>query len=269
MPKKNPYIPEFFVSADEEKKIQEQVRNAEQKAMQEKVENISQKYNYSYVGMEEVIKNPDEYIIPELQNACKKLWEMNIFTFMCSNRNDGGYSYIILEKLSDENQEIFNNLSKKYPKNFIFDHYRNAYRIDCFTEKMSEKGIAKKFDFFIKDFKPQDVQDKFYITKEEFLISCGCFKEIPNPNYVENVGPMPTTLSLKDLDAWFAKADQPKTIKVFDESKVVKPIEQYLKEKGVKTYDPETQRIYVSEFFLNRHLDYVAKTKAAETNATI
>ena len=69
---------------------------------------------------------------------------------------------------------------------------------------------------------------------------------------------------LKALDEWFEKINQPKTLKIFDETKVVKPIEEYLKEKHITTYDPKTQRIYQSEFFLNKHQDYIEKHSEVE-----
>ncbi len=227
------------------------------------------KYQYTYVDMEEVINNPNEYIIPELLAACKKLWTMNIFTFMCSNRNDGGHSYILLEKLSDENQAIFDKLRKQHPENFIFNQYRKCFGIDFKTENMSEQEIAEMFDKAISYFKPQDVQKPFYITREEFLLDCGCYREIPNPKYVENPGPMPTELDLEALDEWIAKMNQPKTVKVFDEEKVIKPMDEYLKEKDIITYDPKTQRIYQSKFFFQKHLDFVEKLAYTEEERSL
>lgn len=222
------------------------------------------KYNYTYVNMEEVMRNPDEYIIPELQEACKKLWSMNIFTFMCSNRNDFGHSYIFLEKLSTENQSIFDKLRKEYPENYIYDQYRKCFGIDFNTEDLSEQKIAEKFEKAISYFKHQDIQKPFFITREQFLLECGCYSEVPNPKYVEEPGPMPTGTDLKAIDEWFDKINQPKMIKEFDESKVVKPMDEYLKEKGVTTYDPKTQRIYKSKFFLNRHLEFIKSTSCGK-----
>lgn len=247
----------------DENEIVKKVRD-EEKTLQEMKIGKPTQYQYSYVDMEEVIKNPDEYIIPELQASCKKLWSMNIFTFMCSNRNDGGHSYILLEKLSDENQTIFDELRKKYPKNFIFSQYRKCFGIDFETENLSVKEISKKFEKAISCFKEQDIQKPFYITKEQFLLDCGCYREVPNPKFVENPGPMPMGTDLKALDEWFEKINQPKTLKIFDETKVVKPIEEYLKEKHITTYDPKTQRIYQSEFFLNKHQDYIEKHSEVE-----
>ena len=263
MPKQNPYKNPIIL-AGEEDKIMKKVRDQEEKTQQDMKIGEPTQYHYSYVGMEEVMRNPDEYIIPELQTACKKLWSMNIFTFMCSDRNDGGHSYILLEKLSDENQAIFDEIRKEHPKNFIFSQYRNCYGIDFNTENLSEQEISEKFEKAISCFKQQDIQKPFYITREQFLLDCGCYSEVPNPKFVEDPGPMPIGTDLKALDEWFAKVDQPKMLKVFDETKVVKPIEEYLKEKNITTYDPKTQRIYQSEFFLKRHLDYVEKSSHSE-----
>ncbi len=263
MPKQNPYKKPIILVGEEDK-ILKKVKDAEEKAMQKKPADLSTKYHYSYVGMEEVLQNPEEYIIPELQAACKKLWSMNIFTFMCSDRNDGGHSYILLEKLSDENQAIFDEIRKEHPQNFIFSQYRNCFGIDFKTENLPEQDIAEMFEKAISYFKPQDVQSPFYITREQFLINCGCYSEVPNPKYVKNPGPMPIGTDLKALDEWFAKVDQPKMLKIFDEAKVAKPMEAYLKEKGITTYDPKTERIYASEFFFQRHLDFVERSADAE-----
>lgn len=204
------------------------------------------KYQYTSLDVELVMKDPDEYIIPELQSACKKLWAMNIFTVMCSNREDGGHSYIWTSILSEENQAIFDKLKRRHHE---FSGRKNATcKIDFFTEGLSEEAIENMFDNVISRFKPQDVQKDYYQTIEEFLIDCGCYREIPNPNKTAN---------------------QPKFIKVYDATKVKKPIAEYLKEKRIETYDPETQRIYRSEFFYKRHLDFVANSKQSEEEKTI
>jgi hypothetical protein len=178
---------------------------------------------------------------------------------MCSNRCDGGDSFILLEPLSDENQAIFNKLMKEHPENFIYDKVREKLRIQFYTENLSEQKIAEMFDKAISYFKSQDVPKGFYLTKEQFLINCGCYKEVPNPKYVKNPGPFPASSNLKVQDKYFEKCNQPKMLKIFDETKVTKPFDAYLKENGITTYDPESQKIYRSEFCLKRHLDYVKK----------
>lgn len=201
-----------------------------------KQEIVDTKYQYTSLDVELVMDNPEEYIIPELLPACKNLWAMNIFTKMCSNRDENGHSYIWTTILSEENQTIFDKLKKEYPE--FVGKQDSVCKIDFLTEDLSETEIKKLFNKIISCFKPQDVQKDFYVTAEQFLIDCGCYREIKNPR--KEIG-------------------QPKLLKVFDKKKVKKPIEEYLKEKGVTTYDPETQRIYQSEFFLKRHLDFVEK----------
>ena len=71
----------------------------------------STRYQYSYIELEDVISNPDEYIIPECQPACRAAWNKNIETFMVSNYDDENL-YVLFANLSFENQEIFKKLIK-------------------------------------------------------------------------------------------------------------------------------------------------------------
>ena len=88
----------------------------------------NKRYNYTEVSMETVESDIDEYIIPELQEACKILWSKNIFTFMCSNREDQNMAYILYLTLSDENNKILESLKKKYPNNFTYSEFRGCNR---------------------------------------------------------------------------------------------------------------------------------------------
>ncbi len=217
------------------------------------------KYQYSYVSMPEVESNIDEYIIPELQEACKSLWERNVFTFMCSNRNDGGSAYIILESLSPENKEIFEQLKQDHPEYFIFDNYRHADRIQIpDVTKMSEEEISTAFVKLTRHFVSQDVQPRFYLTPEDYLIDCGCYDEIPNPEYKGDPGPMPTTSSLKELDEYFAKCNIPQTIKVFNKGKMTKSFKEYVIEnQDENRTDFTTGKVYESPYFLKKHFEFI------------
>lgn len=229
-------------------------------------EKADTKYNHSNVYIIDVINNIDEYIIPELQEACKLLWYKNIFTFMCSNREDGGSAYIILGSLSDENTEIFKQIMKKYPENFTIDEWRHNYfrlQIPDVT-KMSEKEISSAFVRLASNLVLQDIQNVYYINSEDYLIKCGCYDEVPNPDYVEVTEPMPTTASLEVLDEWFAKINCPKTIKVFDKNKMTKSFREYVSENGDENRtDFELKRVYEHPYFLKKHLEYV-KAKEIE-----
>lgn len=257
MPKQNPYKnPEISGNGVvETKKKEEPVKSGS-----------SKDYHYSYVDMEEVMARPEEYIIPELQEACKELWAKNIFTNMVSDRDNTGDTYIVLETLSEENQAVFDELAEHFPDNFKLAPYRKRLQIRFHTEAMTQEEIASKFKKAISLFVPQDVQDDFYRTREEFLLECGCFKMIPNPEYDANVDPMQMLFN-GDLAGYDLQRKKTiKLIEAFDETKVEKPLEEYVKEKGLtRLYDPGTKRIYNSEFFLNRHKEYV-KSQSEETH---
>ena len=70
------------------------------------------KYNYTYVPLEYVIKEPYEYIIPECIDACKAFWDKNIETFMVSNYDDN-YLYVLIMNISKENEEIIKKLMER------------------------------------------------------------------------------------------------------------------------------------------------------------
>ncbi len=196
---------------------------------------VDTKYNYTHIDIGIVMSNPDEYIIPELKEACKKLWNKNIFTFMCSNRQDAGCSWIETFPLSKENNEVFKELKKRYPKNI--KKIRGDYvRIDFDTSKMGEDEISKLFVGIVEQFKQQDIQKQFYDTPEGFLIGCGCFKEIIDKG---------------------EKLKKGNTKIVFDATKMTKTLEEYAEEKNA-VYDPKLKRIYSGEFY-KRHLDYISK----------
>lgn len=237
---------------------------------------FDRRYQYSAVPMPVVEANIEEYVIPELQEACKSLWAKNIFTFMCSNRNDGGSAYIILEDLSDENKAIWNKLQEKYPENFRYNVVRkaNSIRIDD-VSAMSEEEISNEFMKLCEDFILQDVQSNCYKTAEDYLVYCGCYDETPNPKYK-----MPTSdsgilgdIDINDLEAvrkaimeYDAIHDIRKTIKTFNKNKMTKSFEDYVRDNGDEDkLDRATGNVYKSTYFLKKHLDYVKSQKQEKT----
>lgn len=85
------------------------------------------RYQHPYVELEQVMANPDEYIIPACQPACRALWDKNIETFMVSN-NDDKDLYVLLANVSRENIAILNELAQHDPR-YYFDGYRNTFGI--------------------------------------------------------------------------------------------------------------------------------------------
>lgn len=122
------------------------------------------RYQYPYVELEEVMKNPTEYIIPQCLSACKSLWSKNIETFMVSN-NDDKDLYVLLTGLSDENMAVFREMQKQDPR-FIFDSYRNTIGI---AVKGTDERAMMELEGLTEVFRIQDT--KRFQTTDEFLES--------------------------------------------------------------------------------------------------
>ena len=142
-------------------------------------------YQYSAVDMNFVYANPEEFIIPENLEACKLLWSKNIFTVMCNNY-DNDNSWITISKLDESNQKLFEELCKSNPENFGYTWGGVGIRVPVKPEPGAD--IFSAFQPLIEMFSYQDVQKDGYMTKEDFLnYECGCYKLIPNPDFIPNI----------------------------------------------------------------------------------
>lgn len=53
-----------------------------------KKDNSKKDFDYPGLSIDKIVANPDEYIVPECIEACKKFLDLNIFTVSCSNRRE-------------------------------------------------------------------------------------------------------------------------------------------------------------------------------------
>lgn len=128
------------------------------------VETKSTRYQYSYVDMETVIANTDEYIIPACQPACKSLWNKNIETFMVSN-NDDNYLYVLLGALDDNNRNIIEE-AMKTDSRFFYSDYRHTFGIKV-AGNMENIDAIKELEELTEVF---TIQDTFrFKNPDEFL----------------------------------------------------------------------------------------------------
>lgn len=192
-------------------------------------------YQYTHVGVDKVAANKDEYIIPELQEACMELWARNLFTFMCSNLENGEDKYILVGKLSEENTAVFQQLMETDPEHYKYMEYYNRYEI---TNYGSSEEALKKIIELIKPFKMQDVLEG-YQSVEAFLV------------YNFGIG----------------KYDEETLCPIFDETKMTKTVEEYLEEAGVlHLYDSERGIVYDSEFYRDAHFRYLEYVREGNPN---
>lgn len=122
------------------------------------------RYQYPYVEFEDVMANPEEYIIPQCLPACRALWDKNIETFMVSN-NDDEDLYVLLTHVSDENMAIFNQMKQQDPR-FVFDGYRNTIGI---AVKGNNDSSMHELQGLTEVFRIQDTLR--FQTAEDFLES--------------------------------------------------------------------------------------------------
>ena len=212
------------------------------------------------VPMEVVEKNPQRFIIQECIPACQELWRKNIYTFMASNYLDTSECWIEVDEdaLSDENREVYDALEGEDIIKFSF----HSGCLNFGVRHIGKLGQERLLELDQK-FKMQDVQQHLaYITLEEFLIRCGCFDEIPNPDYVPMSDPLDMDLPIDEVASYYFRYNEwchsiksQKTIKIFSKDKVIKPIEEYL---NGTDFIYEDGRVYLGEYHYQKHLNYIA-----------
>lgn len=226
-------------------------------------------YQYSAVDMKFVMENPEEYVIPEVLEACKLLWSKNIFTVMCNNyEND--HSWITINTLSEENQKIFDSFVG------VDERFGTTWGGIGFKIPIKPEVGVSTYDAFkevIDLFSVQDVQKDGYMDVETFMtFYTDCYKMISNPEYVYSEAPKREDFLdesaffeslLKHMDA----NSVPKTIRKFDETKMVKSLDDYINESKFKDfYDADEGKIFYNEIYYNAHMSYKKNIKTSKLN---
>ncbi len=210
---------------------------------------------------QEVVEaNPRRFIIEECIPACQELWSKNIYTFMVSDHLNEGQCWIeiIADGLSDENKKIFESLSGDDVIKFSY----HKGTINFGVKLVGSEGQARLLEL-AKQFKMQDVpKNQAYISLQDFLINyCGCYDEIPNPDYVEMkpVWEMELTVEqmveyMQKYDKWQDSPASQETLRQFNPNKLTKPVTEVAEEKGMII---DGDRVYLSEFHYKKHQNYL------------
>ena len=233
-------------------------------------------YKYSVIDIEYVMRDIDEYIIPENQAACKLLWSKNIFTIMSNNyeneHGDCDFSWIALGDLSEENQELFDRLvAEKDPRVAIF---RTKKIIKLPTEPRKGVDTFEAFKKIIDMFSYQDVQKQGYMTIEEFMIRyTDCRKTEINPEHLKAIKPNFADYN-GDVEAYARAFDDyvryesmPSEIVSFDETKMTKSYQEYVDETMFAgLFDPDLNRVYLNKMYYDAHMKYKREFGQQKTN---
>lgn len=221
-------------------------------------------YQYSTMDMKVVMNEPEEFIIPENLEACKLLWSKNIFTKM-NNNYDNDYSWITINTFSSENQELFNSLCLT-DRRYGLTYGGVGFKVPIVPGPGNDTFEA--FKELIELFPMQDVQKDGYMTVEEFMIYyTDCYKMEYTPEYKEITAKMMSPdgdvlIYNKELEQYMSYNGIRRRIRVFDSSKLTKPIEDYIAESiFADYYDPEEQKVYYNEMYFQAHMRYKEHVK--------
>lgn len=221
---------------------------------------LNDEFNETMHSLMEVVESePKRFIIEECIPACKELWSKNIYTFMVSDHLNEGNCWIeiVADNLSDENKAIFTQLEGE-------DVIKFSYHGGCVN--FGVKGVGgraqRRLLELAQKFEMQDVPyGEAYITVDEYLIGCGCYEEVCNPDYVAMKSPLEMELPVEQrvdyilqYDDWKNSDRSKKTLKVFSEAKVTKPLEEYFNGTD-EIYD--NGRVYFNQYHYKKHMNYV------------
>lgn len=199
-----------------------------------KKNNIEAQVNFKKIT-EKVLEKPAKFLDSTCVPAAESLRKKNIFV-VDSIRADV-YTYLLFDKLDQENMKIFKEKYANDSESYFIDHGN----LDYFGVRV-KNGTSKKTKAFLKlvsDFKMQDIQ-RGYLSEKNFLMTvCDCEK-------VEGL----TERSGNNAQI------------VFDIQKMDKPFRDYLKDSGYEQYYVQDEhRVYMNDFYFNAHKKYLSEFK--------
>lgn len=179
-----------------------------------------------------IMSGPENYIEPICVEACKILWNKNIFALGTLNIADD--LYLILDKLDNENMKIFRNKYKENTENYFLNLGSGKHLGIKLADFKKQKNASKRLKKLAEDFVMQDIQ-RGYMTEKTFLMNiCNCEKVEGLKEYKK-----------QDLQV------------VFDINKMEKSFKEYLQETNYSDlYVPKEHRIYINEYYFKAHQNY-------------
>lgn len=208
------------------------------------------------ISLEEMINQPEVFIEKGCLDACIALWDLNITT-----RESNGWekdAYIVLGNLSDENMKIFKRLANTCKKSYEIqeDVKLGVPNTKISLTKLFKNQLGSKFGGccvirsrdgyidpkLIEPFVLQDIYEGVYTT-EAFLST------------------------RRDAVSYVLRPDG-NIERIVDITNLPKTIEEYVKEAGY-IYVKEEDKVYKSQFYLDRHLKYLDHLKEKENKVSI
>ena len=141
---------------------------------------------------------------------------------------------IVLDKLSEENEDIFTESCSINPRKYMRVGNNNVVEVQK-TGK-SDSNLKNELVKAVRFFKMQDVQIGFIDQKKFLMHFCDCER-------VEGHSDIEYNKNLKIT---------------FDENKMEKSFEEYLQDKRFdKLYSSDNNKVYLDEYYFNGHKNYL------------
>ncbi len=191
-------------------------------------------YQAGITSVEEVMKAPEKFIIPECLEACKILWDKGIDTVQCGNYDDPVENGFWIEIdglcLSEENRNIFNYLANN-DKRVSYHGTQHALTLKVARGPNASQELCCIANLF-------SLQDtNHFVTIETFLDS---YKRTGGEYCFDDYGYGYQKINPKYENATLEEA--------------------LIKRNKLELYNEEEGRIYDSVHALEVHLNYLEKT---------
>lgn len=201
----------------------------EEEKMNTKIKKSIQVHKYIKEG-------PDKFIDALCVDACNILWQKNIYTKGIIV--DDNKVCIVLNNLNSKNELEFEIKSCYDTEKYRY--INNNYQIYIDRKDKSDNQVKAELRDAVECFKMQDVEGG-YLSKDEFLMKiCDCGK-------VDGV----------------KEYETPKNLEIdFDENKMEKTFEEYLKEKNYShLYVESENRVYLDDYYLAGHKRFLKENQ--------
>ena len=209
-------------------------------------DNISStRYQYMPTSVEEVMKNPEEFIIPECMECCKLLWSKGIDTRQCGNYDDalGNGFWIELEydTLSDENKKKLEEMSKTDSRVYFAEglHEEHTYRM--MVERIDNPNASDELCEIASNL---SLQDTCLFTTDEDLLDQ--YKRVGGEYKTDDYGNLYHDINPEREGAT-----------LYDALTAVSNPELYVAKEG---------RLYHSQHALNVHKNYLEQIDKVNSN---
>lgn len=175
------------------------------------------------VPLEEIEENPAMFIEKGCLQACKALWDLNIFTVQSDGYKKTS-SYIEIGTLSQENMELFKSLSKAQPQ--VYEITESGQIVIHGKGEIKEDLVScfKMQDVYEGVFTLKDIIQKYYTGELDYIVKENGTLELA----------IPEEITKEKRDEIIQKAVEDGFIYISKENK-----------------------FYQSEFYFDKHLKYL------------